>query len=147
MAELPKERVETSAPFSYSGMDCFGPFIIKRGRKEYKRYGIIFTCLSSRAVHIEMLQDLSTDTFINALRCFISLRGAVCRLYCDCGTNSVGARNELKDALKQCDVKTLELFLNENQCKFVFNAPSASHTGGVWEHQIRSVRSVLNVTL
>lgn len=67
MAELPKERVEASEPFTYSGMDCFGPFIVKKARKEYKRYGLIFTCLCSRAVHIEMLEDLSTDSFINAL--------------------------------------------------------------------------------
>ncbi|KAI7806542.1 hypothetical protein IRJ41_007791 [Triplophysa rosa] len=147
MAELPKERVEASAPFLHAGMDCFGPFSVKRFRKEHKRYGIIFTCLSSRAVHIEMLENLSTDTFINALRCFISLRGAVRQLFCDCGTNFVGARNELRNALKECDVKSLELFLNENQCEFVFNAPSTSHTGGVWERQIRSVHSVLNATL
>lgn len=77
MSELPKERCEVSAPFTFCGMDCFGPFVIKRGRKEYKRYGLILTCSSSRAVHIEILEDLSTDAFINALRCFISLRGAV----------------------------------------------------------------------
>lgn len=130
MAELPKERTEASAPFSYSGMDCFGPFSIKRGRKEYKRYGLIFTCLSSRAVHIEMLEDLSTDAFINALRCFISLRGAVCQLRCDQGTNFVGARNEFREALKQCDMQALEAFLADKQCEFVFSAPSASHAGG-----------------
>ena len=103
MSELPKERVEVSPPFTYTGMDCFGPFIIKRGRKEHKRYGLLLTCLSSRAVHIEMLEDLSTDSFINALRCFISLRGAVCQLHCDHGTNFVGARNEFREALKQCE--------------------------------------------
>ncbi len=113
MAELPKERVEASTPFTYCGMDCFGPFIIKRNRKEYKRYGLIFTCLYSRAVHLEMLEDLSTDSFINALRCFISLRGAVCKLYCDQGRNFIGARNELKEALKQCDNQALQTFLAE----------------------------------
>ena len=147
MAELPKERVEVSPPFSYTGMDCFGPFLIKKGRKEYKRYGLILTSLSSRAVHIEMLEDLSTDTFINALRCFISLRGAVRQLRCDQGSNFVGARNEFREALKQCDTKFLEAFLAERQCEFIFNAPSASHAGGVWERQIRSVRNVLNATL
>ena len=146
MAELPKERLEASAPFTYSGMDCFGPFIVKKARKEYKRYGLIFTCLYSRAVHIEMLEDLSTDSFINALRCFISLRGAVRQLHCDQGSNFVGARNEFKEALKQCDTKVLEIFLSERQCEFVFNAPSASHAGGVWERQIRTVRNVLNAT-
>lgn len=147
MAELPKVRIEESAPFTNCGMDCFGPFIIKRYRKEHKRYGLIFTCLYSRAVHIEMLEDLSTDSFINALRCFISLRGAVHKLYCDQGRNFVGAKNELSEALKQCDYQALENFLAEKQCEFVFNAPSASHAGGVWERQIRTIRNVLNATL
>lgn len=147
MAELPVERTEVSAPFTFCGMDCFGPFVVKRARKEYKRYGLIFTCLSSRAVHIEMIEDLSTDAFISALRCFISLRGAVRKLHCDHGTNFVGARNELKESLKQVDTKALEVFLSEKQCEFVFNAPSASHAGGIWERQIRTVRNVLNATL
>ncbi|XP_034028092.1 uncharacterized protein LOC117512219 isoform X1 [Thalassophryne amazonica] len=146
MAELPKERLEASAPFTYSGMDCFGPFIVKKARKKYKRYGIIFTCLYSRAVHIKMLEDLSTDSFINALRCFISLRGAVRQLYCDQGSNFVGAKNEFKETLKQCDTKLLEIFLTERQCEFVFNAPSASHAGGVWERQIGTIRNMLNAT-
>ncbi|XP_055366070.1 uncharacterized protein LOC129604298 [Betta splendens] len=146
MSELPKERVEVSAPFTYCGMDCFGPFIIKKGRKECKRYGLILTCLSSRAVHIEMLEDMTTDALINALRCFISLRGAVSQLHCDQGTNFVGAKNEFKEALQQCDFKTLEAFLADKQCEFVFNAPSASHAGGIWERQIRTIRSVLNLT-
>ncbi|KAK0136963.1 Gypsy retrotransposon integrase-like protein 1 [Merluccius polli] len=146
MAELPKERVEVSAPFTYCGIDCFGPFT-KKARKEQKRYGLIFTCLASRAIHIEMLEDLSTDAFINALRCFISLRGAVRQLHCDQGTNFVGARNEFEKAMKQCDTKTIESFLAERQWEFIFNAPSASHAGGVWEHQIRTVRNVLNATL
>ncbi|XP_061897713.1 uncharacterized protein LOC133646409 [Entelurus aequoreus] len=146
IAELPKECLEASAPFTYSGMDCFGPFIVKKARKEYKRYGLIFTCLYSRAVHIEMLEDLSTDSFINALRCFISLKGAVRQLHCDQGSNFIGARNKFKEALKQCDTKLLEVFLTERQCEFVFNTPSASHAGGVWERQIRTVRNVLNAT-
>lgn len=120
-------------------MDCFGPFIVKRARKELKRYGLLFTCLSFRAVHIEMIEDLSTDSFINALRCFISLRGAVRKLQCDHGTNFVGAKNEFAKSLKEIDTNALEIFLTERQCKFIFNAPSASHAGGVWERQIRTV--------
>lgn len=107
MAEPPKERIEASAPFTHCGMDCFGPFIIKRNHKAHKRYGLIFTCLYSRAVHLEMLEDLSTDSFINSLRCFISLRGAVLRLYCDQGRNFIGAKNELKESLKQRDHQLL----------------------------------------
>ena len=64
MKDLPKERVDPSPPFSYSGMDCFGPFTTKDGRKETKRYGLLFTYYCSRATHLEMIGDLSTDAFI-----------------------------------------------------------------------------------
>lgn len=59
----------------------------------------------------------------------------------------MGARNEFKESLKQVDTKALNEFLSEKQCEFVFNAPSASHAGGIWECQIRTVRNVLNATL
>jgi len=75
MANLPEDRVESSLPFTYCGMDCFGPFTIKEGR-ELKRYAVIFTCMSSRAVHIEQL-DMTTDAFINALRYFTAIRGPI----------------------------------------------------------------------
>lgn len=96
MADLPADRVEVAAPFTYTGCDVFGPYTVKDRRTSIKRYGLIFTCLSSRAVHIEMLDDLSTDSFINSLRCFISLRGNVRILRRDNGTNFVGANNELR---------------------------------------------------
>ena len=83
MADLPKERVESTAPFIYCGMDCFGPFTVREGRKDLKRYAVMFTCMSPRAVHIEELDDMATDAFINALRCFIAIRGPVQRLRSD----------------------------------------------------------------
>lgn len=94
-----------------------------------------------------MLDDLSNDAFINALRCFIGLRGAVSQLRCDQGTKFVGASNDFKDALKQCDIRALEAFLADKQCEFRFNAPSASHAGGFWERQICTIRGVLDVTV
>lgn len=103
------ECVEPSSPFTHCGMDCFGPFPTKQGR----RYGLLFTCLYCRAIHIEMLDDVSTDAFINGLRCFIALRGAVRHIRCDQGTNFVGAKNELKEALKQLDGNRLTSFLAE----------------------------------
>ncbi|XP_065115485.1 uncharacterized protein [Paramisgurnus dabryanus] len=147
MADLPSERTNPSPPFTYCGMDCFGPFITKQSRKEHKRYGLLFTCFSSRAIHIEMLNDMSTDAFINGLRCFIALRGAVREIKCDQGTNFVGAKNELKNALKEIDEDRLTVFLAEKQCDFVLNAPHSSHAGGIWERQIRTVRNVLRSTL
>nr|XP_033494102.1 uncharacterized protein LOC117264333 [Epinephelus lanceolatus] len=147
MADLPSERVDPSPPFTYCGMDCVGPFHIKQGRKIHKRYGLLFTCLCCRAVHIEMLDDMSTDAFINSLRCFIAIRGAVRQIRCDQGSNFVGAKNELRQALKQVDDKRLTTLLAEKQCDFIMNAPHSSHAGGVWERQIRTVRSVLRATL
>ncbi|KAL2091628.1 hypothetical protein ACEWY4_013891 [Coilia grayii] len=67
--------------------------------------------------------------------------------FTNCGQKFCRCQNELKEALKQCDCQALENFLAEKQCEFVFNAPSASHAGGVWERQIRTIRNVLNATL
>jgi len=147
MADLPKERVEPSPPFTYVGMDCFGPVLVKNGRKETKRYGLLFTCFNSRAVHVEMVDDLSTDAFINSLRCFIAVRGAVQQIWCDQGTNFVGANHELKTAMKELNTVKVSRFLADNQCEFKFNTPNASHAGGVWERQIGTVKSVLKATL
>ena len=74
MSDLPGDRVESSPPFTFCGVDLFGPFLIREGRKELKRWGCIFTCLSSRAVHLEVVNSLSTSSFINALRRFVSIR-------------------------------------------------------------------------
>ena len=74
MADLPVDRLEPSPPITYCGVDLFGPWYIKDGRKELKRYGVIFTCMASRAMHIETANSLSTDSFINALRRFMAIR-------------------------------------------------------------------------
>lgn len=143
MADLPRERMESAPPFTYTGMDCFGPFYVKEGRKELKRYGLLFTCLCSRAVHIELLDDMTSDAFINALRAFIALRGNVRQLRSDQGTNFVGARGEFVEAVKSMDPECLKRLV----CEFVMNTPSASHMGGAWERQIRTIRSVLTSIL
>lgn len=147
MADLPEDRVEPSPPFTFCGMDCFGPFVTKHGRKEYKRYGLLFTCLCSRAVHIEVVEDMTTDAFIIALRCFIAIRGTVRQIRSDQGSNFIGADNELKAAMKELDVERVTAYLTEKQCTFIFNAPHSSHAGGVWERQIRSVRNILEATM
>ena len=150
MADLPQERITPAAPFTYTGMDVFGPFYIKEGRKTLKRYGLIFTCLSSRAVHLETLNSMETDSFINALRRFLNRRGKVRVLKSDQGTNFVGAKNEFDAANTELNTDKIKQFLLKNECEFVefkFNVPYASHMGGVWERMIRSVRSVLTSLL
>ena len=124
MANLPEERVEPSPPFIYCGFDCFCPFIVKDGRKELKRFGLLFTYMSSRAAHIEMLDDMTTDAFINALRCFIALHGTVRLVRSDQGTNFIGAQHELARAFKEINETSVQVFLETHGCDFVLNVPS-----------------------
>ena len=72
MADLPEERTHEAPPFMYCGLDMFNPFTIKCHKTELKIYGIIFTCLASRAVHLEVANTMDTDSFIQALRRFIA---------------------------------------------------------------------------
>ena len=150
MSDLPEDRLKCCPPFTYCAVDYFGPFMIKEGRKTLKRYGVLFTCMSSRAIHLETATSLETDAFLNALRRFLSRRGPVQQIRSDQGTNFVGAHRELKEALIEMDTNTIKNELNKLQCDWItfkMNVPAASHMGGVWERQIRTVRSVLSSLL
>ena len=150
MADLPADCLEENPPFAYSAVDYFGPFFIKEGRRELKRYGVLFTCMSSRAVHLETAASLTTDSFLNAYRRFIGRRGPVRQLRSDQGTNFIGASNELKAALSEMNQDTLKKEIARTSCDWItfkMNVPSASHMGGTWERQIRTVRSVLSALL
>ncbi len=96
MASLPEDRLlPDKLPITNVGVDYFRSFDVKRGRSTVKRYGVLFTCLTIRAVHIEVADSLDTDSCINALRRFISRRGQVSVMRSDNGTNFVGAEREL----------------------------------------------------
>ena len=150
MSDLPLERFSQEGPFTYTGMDVFGPFYIKDGRKQVKRFVTLFTCLSSRAIHLESMININTDSFIQALRRFLARRGVVREIISDNGKNFVGAENEWRRAFNLIDHEKVGCFLLDQTCDWIVwkkNPPSASHMGGVWERQIRSVRSVLTAML
>lgn len=148
MADLPLERVQPGQPpFSAVGVDCFGPYYVKQGRGNVKRYGVLFTCLAIRAIHIEIIDSLSTDSFINALRRFIARRGQVKVIRCDRGTNFVAAEKEIRNAMKEWRQSDIAGTLLQRDVQWIFNPPYASHHGGSWERQIRTVRKVLNGVL
>ena len=132
MSSLPPERSDQSPPFTYCGVDCFGPFMVKERRSVLKRYGLMVTCLASRAVHIEVLDDMSTSAFINSIRNVTAIRGHISEIWCDQGTNFVGALSELTE---------------KGVLKFKLNPPGASHMGGVWERMIRTARNVFQSLL
>ena len=95
ITDLPTDRTIDELPFTNCGADMFGPFLIKEGRKELKRYGALFTSLSSRVVHIECTCSLETDSFMQALRRFVARRGNMRVLRGDNVSNFVGAQKEL----------------------------------------------------
>ena len=148
MSELPVDRVTPSQPpFTCVGVDCFGPFVVRRGRSEVKRYGVLFTCLAIRAVHVEVVHSLDTGLFINALRRFIARRGQPKEIRSDNGSNFVGGERELREAIAGWNQDQVHQFLLQKSIKWTFNPPASSHFGGVWERCIRTVRKVLNALL
>ena len=145
MADLPSCRLkDDNPPFTFIGVDLFGPILVRQGRSDLKRYGCIFTCLTVRAVHLEMMNGLDTDSFMNAFQRFISRRGKPREIWCDNGTNFVGAERELRRSLKAWNSHAIHEFLLQRDIEWQFNPPRASHMGGVWERMIRSVRKVLS---
>ena len=148
MADLPEERMlSDQPPFTNSGVDLFGPFHVKRGRAEVKLYGVVFTCMASRAVHLEIADSLSTSSFINVLRRFIARRGEVKSLRSDRGTNFIGAERELAEMTKEWNEGQVVETMLQAGVQWIFNPSGASHFGGVWERQIRTIRKILTATL
>ena len=148
MAPLPSARVApTDPPFTHVGVDYFGPFFVKQGRSQVKRYGCLFTCLTMRAVHIEVAHTLEADSFICAYQRFVSRRGKPKEIFSDNGTNFTGAERELREALERLDQAKIYDSLRSNDVQWSFNPPEASHQGGIWERMIRSVRKILGALL
>lgn len=148
MADLPVQRLTPdNPPFTFTGVDYFGPLQVKRGRAMVKRYGVLFTCLTMRAVHIEVAHSLDTDACINALRRFISRRGQVSVIRSDNGTNFIGAERELREAIQNLNDSKIKEEMLKGGIEWNFNPPGASHQGGIWERQIRTVRKVLAALL
>ena len=148
MAELPEERLTSGKPpFTVIGMDCFGPFLVKLGRSEVKRWGCIFTCLTTRAVHLEVVGKMDTDSFLNCFRRFQARRGTPEKIFCDNGTNFVGAKTELVRAMKQLDASRLEATFLREEIEWHFNPPHAPHMGGIWERMVGVVKRILPALL
>lgn len=144
MAPLPAARLAAFArPFTYVGIDYFGPMFVVENRKTKKRWGVMLTCLTVRAVHIEIAHSLSTDSCLMCLRNFIARRGVPAEIYCDNGTNFHGAENFLKEELLKINASVVERELAHKGIAWKFNPPSAPHMGGAWERLIRTTKTVL----
>ncbi|XP_052251751.1 uncharacterized protein LOC127858589 [Dreissena polymorpha] len=152
MANLPEGRLTPGPPFTYVGVDTFGPWpVVKRrtrgGVAESKRWAIIFVCLVTRASHIEVIEDMSSSAFINALRRFISVRRPVKEFRSDRGTNFVGALKDIKADAICVEDPPVKAFLKDKEVAWILNTPHASHKGGFWERIIGLTRNILNAML
>ncbi|XP_064625911.1 uncharacterized protein LOC135486745 [Lineus longissimus] len=148
MADLPAMRlVAYEPPFSRTGLDYFGPLIVKRGRSELKRWGAIFTCLNVRAVHLEVVESLDASSFINALRRFLGRRGDPKDIWSDNGTNFTGGERELREALQHWNAQNVDDELAQRGISWHFQPPAASHMSGVYEQLVKSVKLALKALL
>ncbi|XP_022808694.1 uncharacterized protein LOC111345671 [Stylophora pistillata] len=128
MADLQEDRM--------LGVDYSGPFQVRRGRSLVKRYGVIFTCLAIRAVHLENSHGLGTDSFLLALRRFIARRGQVKQIYSDNGSNLIGGEKEQCDAISDWNQEKIHNSRLQKDIKSYLNPPYGTHFGGIWERCI-----------
>lgn len=146
MGNLPEGRVSPSPPFHIVGIDYAGPFIIKdrkgRGSKQSKCYLCLFVCFATKAVHLEIVSDLTTEGFLLSFRRFVARRGKPLHVYSDNGTNFVGAKTELERLskfFKSQNQQLTEVLATEN-ISWHFIPPHAPHFGGLWEAAVRCTK-------
>ncbi|XP_050294309.1 uncharacterized protein LOC126734653 [Anthonomus grandis grandis] len=143
MGNLPKTRITPSRPFSVSGVDYAGPFSLRdrKGRnfRINKAYIALFVCFATKAIHLELVSDLTSECFLAALYRFKSRRGKCIQIYSDQGTTFVGALNELNAFLKEHSSTISDKLANQG-IQWNFIPPRAPHFGGLWESSVKSVK-------
>ena len=156
MADLPAERLYRTPPFYKCGIDVFGHFNVRHGKATRRNTGtrkvwvLLFTCLYSRAIHLEILDSMDTAAFINALARFEAVRGKCVYLRSDHGSNFMGARNDDSEDSPIMDPAVRKAVQEDWQKQgrtWDVNPPLASHFGGVWERAIGQVRQILEAYL
>ncbi|XP_065182163.1 uncharacterized protein LOC135812873 [Sycon ciliatum] len=150
MGQLPDIRTAGSLQvFTSCGIDFAGPFQTKqgRGRAQAKRYLCLFTCLETRACHLELVYSLDTDGFLLALTRFTKRRGTPQQIVTDNGTNFSAAARELREAVEQLDRREIARSLADNRVRWRFNPPRAPHFGGAFEVMIKAAKRALYSTL
>jgi len=141
---LPSYRVSQSRPFTVTGVDYAGPLYVKEGTQIDKRYIALYTCASTRAVHLEVAEDLSAEAFLRTLQRFSARRSYPQMLISDNGTNFVSSAKTLKSWEEHHSVRST---LNQNKCKWHFNPSRAPWFGGFFERIVKMVKLCLQKTL
>jgi len=155
MGNLPKFRLQQIKPFTAVGVDYAGPIMLKpsttRSTVPCQAYICLFVCMATKALHLELASDLSTETFLMAFSRFISRRGPIQQIHSDCGTNFVGASKlfETVDQFTQSaeHQEKCRSFLTARNISWHFNPPSAPHFGGLWEAGVKSTKTLIHRTI
>ncbi|XP_062709654.1 uncharacterized protein LOC134288537 [Aedes albopictus] len=153
MGNLPEYRVVPAPAFARTGIDYAGPIYIKRGRGQVrvKAYIALFICMSTKAIHLEIASDLTTEAFLATLQRFVGRRGTPEQLYSDNATNFCGAQSELTELYQlfktqQASVK-INQFCEAKEIQWSFIPPRSPNFGGIWEAGVKAAKSLLKKVL
>ena len=148
IADLPKERLAYQSPhFTNPGVDYFGPFYVIVRRTTVKRWGFLFTCLTTLVVHIEVVLSMDTSSCVMGVERFVSRWGTPAMIWSDNGTKFIGAEKELRECKEKWNTLNIAAELAHKGIKWRFNPPSAPHQGGIWERLLRTFNRVLYTIL
>lgn len=146
MGDLPRDRITSCRPFLVCGVDLCGPIYTSlkiRGKGPIKTYIAVFVCFSSKAVHLEALTDLQTDTFLSTFNRFVGRRGLPKKVWCDNATNFIGTARLWSEKEKGVIQQTTA----EQGIEFRFIPPRAPHFGGLWEAAVKSAKTLMLRTI
>lgn len=149
MGDLISKRLKLGSPvFDNVGLDYAGPILIRdrklRGSKLIKAYICLFVCLTTRAIHLDLVTELTSNAFIAMLKRFIARRGKPSSISSDNATNFVGASKQLRDIFKFLHLDetraNISNFLANQHISWHFITPYSPHEGGIWESGIKSTK-------
>ncbi len=155
MGQLPPQRITPSDVFSTVGIDYAGPFLVKRGNPRkpvmVKNYLCVFVDFVVKAVHLELVTDMTAEAFVATLRQFIARRGKPKEIFSDNGTNFVGAERDLRELYQLLKEKplqdTVHAYCPHQDIQWHFSPERAPHFGGLWEAAVKSAKTLLKKTV
>ena len=150
MGQLPEERTKPAPPWTHVSLDYFGPYPIRgetNKRTRGRGYGLIINCLLTRAVHLDVVSDYGTSSFLMALRRFMSIRGSPKKVYSDQGTQLRAADKELKEVITSTNERELKEFSANHSFDWEFCAPDAPWQNGCSEALIKSVKKSIKIAI
>ncbi len=154
MGLLPSVRTTPAPPFAHTGVDFAGPFMLRVGHTRkpsyIKTYAVVFVCMVTKAVHLDLAASLSTKDFLATLERFVSRRGAPSVIYSDNGSNFIGAREDIRELQRltgsRSTKEAIQHFSSQHAIEWKMIPPRAPHFGGLWEAAVKSMKIHLRKT-